>query len=209
MIHRVTMLALAALGGTLLLAAQASPWMRVPVDLVRDATGAVHCLSEQPGVTAAFRCVCLVVGTVLAGGHVWHRRTSDRKAWVAGMLLGLLAMYPFAAMSIDATLSAEAAWLNIQHENLVWLGGDLHTNLEAGRTSWKEQIYLVDTPRQVSVIQMPTSSLGAFRFGRLMNWVETFGYSNRFFQFVGRGWVMAIVGGMALACAECMPGGEL
>lgn len=209
MIHRIAMFSLAAAGTCLLLAAQMLPWMRVPVDIVRDGTGAARCITAQPADTWAFQAACMAVLLILAGGHLWHHRTSHRKAWVAGILIAMLATYPFAAMTLDAALSAEAAWLTIQHENLVWLGGDLHTNLEAGRAAWKDQVYIVDTPRQVSVIQMPTSQLGAFRFGRLMNWMETLGYSNRFCQFVGRGWLMAVAGALALACAECMPGGTL
>jgi len=209
MIHRVAVWGMAAVGATLVAAALVWPWMTVPVRLERDASGTPRCLTAEPGPTIVFRAGCLAFGVLLTAGHVRRASTSARKAGLAGAWMAALAGYPFAAMSLDGRLSAEAAWLNVQHENLVWLGGDLPTNLEGGRSSWKEHVYLVDTPRQISVVQMPSSQLGAFRFARLMHWLDTLGYSNRFCQFVGRGWIAALLGAFLLACAECMPRGRL
>jgi len=209
MIHRVAVWALAAAGAALVAASLAWPWMTVPVGLERADGKPIRCVTAEPRLTAVFRAGCLGFALLMVGGHVRRSATSARKASLAGGVMAALAAYPFAAMALDGRLAAEAAWLNVQHENLVWLGGDLPTNLEAGRTSWKEHIYLVDTPRQISVVQMPSSQLGAFRFGRLMHWLETLGYSNRFCQFVGRGWLAAVFGAFLLACAECMPRGRL
>ena len=142
-------------------------------------------------------------------GHLWHRRTSDRKAMLAASALTVQLFFPCVVMAWEPSLSARANWLHIQHENLTWLGGDLCTNLEYSRKSWKDRIYLVDTPRQINVVRMPTSGLGAFQFGRLATWFETLGYSNRFCQFVKVGWIAALMGMSLLIMGECLPGGVL
>ncbi|MGE3820225.1 MAG: tetratricopeptide repeat protein, partial [Isosphaeraceae bacterium] len=152
-------------------------------------------------------CACFAI--VMGFGHAWHRRTSDRKAMLASATLTVQLFFPCIVMAWEPTLSARANWLQIQHENLTWLGGDLCTNLEYSRKSWKDGVYLVDTPRQINVVRMPSSGLGAFQFGRAIVWFETLGYSNRFCQFVNRGWIAAVAGMTFLILGECLPGGGL
>jgi tetratricopeptide (TPR) repeat protein len=207
--HRLAARALAVVAALLLSGGLLLPWMKVPMRIVEGPGEAVRCEADQPRASIPFRAACLAFAATMAVGHLWHRRTSDRKAMLAGAFLAAQLLFPFAVMSLEPRLSAAANWLHIQHENLVWLGGDLHTNLEAGRNAWKEEVYLVDTPRQINVIRMPSSRLGAFQFGRLMTWFEALGYSNRFCQFVGRGWLAAVFGTVFLIVAECLPDGRL
>ena len=207
--HRLAAVGVALVAAFLLLLALWKPWMAVPARIVEGPGEAVRCEADKPLVALPFRAACLVFAAVMGVGHAWHRRTSDRKARLAAAFLASQLLFPFAVMALEPRLSAQANWLHIQHENLVWLGGDLHTNLEEGRKAWKEGVYLVDTPRQVNVIRMPSSSLGAFQLGRLMTWCEALGYSNRFCQFVNRGWIAAIAGTVLLIMAECLPGGRL
>lgn len=128
---------------------------------------------------------------------------------LASVVLTAQLFFPCIVMAWEPSLSARANWLQIQHENLTWLGGDLCTNLEYSRKSWKDGVYLVDTPRQINVVRMPSSGLGAFQFGRSIVWFETLGYSNRFCQFVNRGWIAAVTGMTLLILGECLPGGRL
>ncbi len=207
--HCLASRGIAAIAALLLVLALWKPWMAVPARVIEGPGDAVKVEADRPKAALPFRATCLAFSLVMGVGHVWHRRTSDRKAMLGAAFLASQLFFPFAVMALEPKLSASANWLHIQHENLVWLGGDLHTNLEAGRSSWKEGVYLVDTPRQISVIRMPTSGLGAFQFGRLMNWFETLGYSNRFCQFVNRGWIAAVFGTTLLIMAECLPEGRL
>lgn len=209
MMHCLASRGIAAVAALLLVLALLKPWMSVPTRIVERPGEAVRCVAMTPRVALPFQATCLAFSLLMGLGHLWQRRTSDRKARLAAAFLASLLFFPFAVMALEPRFSAAANWLHIQHENLVWLGGDLHTNLEAGRESWKETVYLVDTPRQISVIRMPTSGLGAFQFGRLITWFETLGYSNRFCQFVNRGWIAAIFGTSLLIMAECLPEGRL
>jgi tetratricopeptide (TPR) repeat protein len=185
------------------------PWMEVPSGFNVRPDGKVTCTTLRPHSEIPFRASCLVFAATIAFGHVWHRRTSDRKAALAAAVLTVQLFFPSIVMAREPALSARANWLHIQHENLTWLGGDLFTNLEYSRASWKDQVYLVDTPRQINVVRMPSSGLGAFQFGRLSTWFETLGYSNRFCQFVKPGWIAALFGMTLLVLGECLPGGRL
>lgn len=207
--HRLASYVTAAFAAILLLLALIKPWMSVPARIVTGPGDVIRCEADRPRAALPFRAACLGFSAVMGLGHLFHRRTSDRKAMLAAAFLASQLLFPFAVMALEPKLSASANWLHIQHENLVWLGGDLPTNLEAGRRSWKEGVYLVDTPRQINVIRIPSSGLGAFQFGRLMTWFETLGYSNRFCQFVNRGWIAALSGTTLLIAAECLPKGRL
>ena len=185
------------------------PWMEVPSDFKDRPGGKVICTTVRSRSELPFRATCLAFAATIGFGHAWHRRTSDRKAMLTSAVLVVQLLFPSIVMAREPALSARANWLHIQHENLTWLGGDLFTNLEYSRASWKDQVYLVDTPRQINVIRMPSSGLGAFQFGRLATWFETLGYSNRYCQFVKQGWIAALFGMTLLVLGECLPGGRL
>jgi len=207
--HRLAAIGLAVLAAGLLLVSLVKPWMEVPLDLVEQPDGTYKCVTIKPRTAIPFRLTAGAFAMVMGLGHAWHRRTSDRKAVLAGAFLSTQLFFPFVVMALEPGLSARANWLHIQHENLTWLGGDLPTNLELSRTEWNDFIYMVDTPRQINVVRMPSTGLSAFQFGRLMTWFEVLGYSNRFCQFAKLGWGAAIFGTMLLIMAECLPGGRL
>ncbi|WP_435011303.1 tetratricopeptide repeat protein [Tundrisphaera lichenicola] len=206
--HCLVSRAMAALGALLLLVGMVKPWMSVPTGFVIKPGAKLTCTTAQPRSAIPFRVSCALFATLMGLGHLWHRRTSDRKAMLAASALSVQLFFPCVVMMWEPSISARANWLHIQHENLTWLGGDLCTNLEYSRKSWKDRIYLVDTPRQINVIRMPTSGLGAFQFGRLAVWFDTLGYSNRYCQFLNRGWIASLFGMTLLILGECLPGGK-
>ncbi|MFO0957689.1 MAG: hypothetical protein U0800_09535 [Isosphaeraceae bacterium] len=207
--HRLASIGLALASAALLGLSLVRPWMEVPIGLREQADGSYRCLTAKPRSAIPFRLTCGGFAVVMGVGHAWHRRTSDRKAMLAGAFLASQLFFPYVVMALEPSLSARANWLHIQHENLTWLGGDLPTNLEFSRTGWNDYIYMVDTPRQINVVRMPSSGLAAFQWGRLMTWFEALGYSNRFCQFAKLGWGAAIFGTGLLVIAECLPGGRL
>lgn len=206
--HHLVSRTLATLGLLLLLMAVASPWMEVPSGFRLGPDGEVACTTLRPGSELFFRSGCLAFAATIAVGRWRHPRAGSRRAVLAASALAALLSFPCLVMDFEPALSARASWLHIQHENLTWLGGDLFTNLEYSRDSWKDRIYLVETPRQVAVVRMPPSSLAAFQLGRLATWFETLGYSNRFCQFVRSGWAAALCGMGLLVLGECLPEGR-
>ena len=207
--HCLVSRGLAVLAALLLVVALVKPWMEVPIDIEERPGGVVHCITSRPRSAIPFRVTCFAFALIMGVGHAWRRRTSDRKAMLAAGFLSSQLFFPYVVMAWEPPLSARANWLQMQHENLVWLGGDLCTNLEFSHKSWKNFVYMVDTPRQINVIRMPATGLGTFQFGRLMTWFEMLGYSNRFCEFVKMGWITALFGTTFLIMAECLPGGRL
>ncbi len=97
-------------------------------------------------------------------------------------------------MVSQPSLTARAAWLQVQHENLTWLGGDIFRNQELERAPSQMDLYLSDTPRQVAVLDLPSWSPWDAGLHSLPSLVEWLGFTNTFCQFVRRGWWLALLG---------------
>jgi hypothetical protein len=97
-------------------------------------------------------------------------------------------------MTWSPAVSARASWLNTEHENLSWLGGDIFNEQEYKDIGWKNEIYVVDAERQVGIFRLPNWSPYMIQWGRLADLFDWLGYSNRFCQFVCRGWFAALAG---------------
>ena len=152
----------------------------------------------------------MVIGAVAVLAGYAHRRcwTVLSNVTAAGMLLVAMT-FPYAVMIRCPTLAAQAAYLQAQHDNLTWLGGDIYAGAEFGSRGDKVKTYLIDTPKQLSVVRLPSWSpweFGLHRCEDLMRWV---GYTNVFCQFVGKGWAMAVVGSVMLYLASLGHRGEL
>jgi hypothetical protein len=206
--HRLISRALGFTGVLLLLLAVVRPWFEVPAGFIDTPGGPPRCRTSKPWATRPYQLTCL--GS--AGFVAWHavrRQTSDRGAICTALLLAALLFFPYSIMVWDPVIAARAAWLQMQHENLIWLGGDLFTNLEYSRVSWKDHVDMVDTPRQVCLFKVPTFGPESIQLGMLGVWVESLGYSNRFCQFMRPGWVAAMLGACATLMSECLPDGRL
>ena len=159
--------------------------------------------------TILFRMGSLFVAIIYMFYRFRGYRESDRPTVLTSSSLSALLLFPGLVMVWEPALSARANWLQIQHENLTWAGGDLLTNLEYSRESWKDRVYLVDTPRLIDLVRVPDSVPEVFQLSRLSTWFETFGYSNRFCQFVGLGWFASLLGMLILILNSCLPDGRL
>jgi tetratricopeptide (TPR) repeat protein len=208
-VHSLAARSMVVVGVLLLVGALVAPWMEVPSGFEDRADGKLICSTIQPRVALPVRAVCGCLAVAIVVGHLKHQRTGQRKAMLAASALTILLFFPTVVMNWEPSFSARVNWLQIQHENLTWFGGDVSTNLEYGRKSWKDRVYLVDTPRQINVVRMPNSGLGAFQAGRLSVWFDTLGYSEGFCQFARRGWFAAVLGATLLVMGECLPAGRL
>lgn len=185
------------------------PWFVVPVAPIGGATTADDIVGSIPGCTVWFQ-MFVAIGAILIAAS-WLRKFEWRTSGtVLSSFIGLITLsYPYFVMVRSPEVSADAAWLQAQHDNLTWLGGDIYANAEFANMGWKSKSYLIDTPRQLSVINLPSWSpweIGLHRCEDLMLWL---GYSNSFCQFVGKGWAMAIIGSVFLFLASLQHRGRL
>lgn len=152
----------------------------------------------------------MAIGVVgLAGSWLWKQHWTILSTLISSLLLLVPISYPYFVMLRSPEVSAEAIWLQDQHDNLLWLGGDVYANAEFGQRAWKSNVYLIDTSRQLSVLNIPSWSpweIGLDRCEDLLTWL---GYSNAFCQFVKKGWSMAILGASMMFLSSLQRNGKL
>ena len=187
-------------GVLLLLGSLTLHWFGVPT--ARMTSGTLTIVTVEPGATLVCKLACL--GALLCVGRL-RRRVASRgpRAAILTLLLVALLFFPSLAMTWTPALAARASWLNTQHENLSWLGGDIFNEQEYKDVGWKRQLYVVDAERQVGVFRLPNWSPYMIQWGRLSDLMEWLGYSNRFCQFVCKGWFAAMAGILCLLLSLC------
>src|SRR5262249_40017330 len=108
--HCLVSRAMAAIGGLLLLVGVYKPCMAVPSGFSTNPDGKLVCTTSQPRSAIPFRVTCGAFAVVMGFGHLWHRRTSDRKAALASSVLTVQLFFPCMVMAWEPTLSAQANW---------------------------------------------------------------------------------------------------
>jgi tetratricopeptide (TPR) repeat protein len=133
--------------------------------------------------------------------------TYRRLEWTGGSTIVACATmvaalsFPYAATLQSPSLSADAVWLQMQHDNLIWLGGDINLSSESSHAFWGNKVYSNDIPRQIKVAALPTRPTwepGLHQASDLIVWL---GFSEAFCQFSKSGWTLAVVGWALLAIA--------
>ena len=123
---------------------------------------------------------------------------------LACTLLFIPLTFPYFVMLRSPVLAADASWLQMQHDNLTWLGGDIYSEAAAGSNSWKAKVYWVDPPRQVSVAPIPDWSVFEIGLDKTEDVLVWLGYSNTFCQFARTGWFCAVMGLFLLTLATVL-----
>ena len=206
--NRLLVKAVAVLGIACLLLSVRVSWFELPVNTTHEA-GVVVPITLQPWATPWYQAGALAVAIVISG--FWLFRPGRRYTDISLLALWLvvLLMYPCSVMIHDPETAGRAAWLQTQHENLTWLGGDLSTSEEYKNANWKSRLYVVDTPRRVTLLQLPTWDPAQFSLHQLPDLLEWLGLTNTFCQFVQRGWLTAMFGTTCLLMAACFAGGTM
>lgn len=192
----LTLAGLAALG-----AAAATPWFSVPVAPAGGADSWQDMIASTPNSTTMFQAMLIIGLILLLASWLWKFEWSPLSTVIASLMLLIPLAYPYAVIIHSPQVSADATWLQMQHDNLTWLGGDIYLNAEHGSKGWRSKTYIVDTPRQLSAVKLPSWSpweLGLHRAEDLVLWL---GYSQSFCQFAKRGWMLAILGAFMLMLA--------
>ena len=208
-LNRLLFIGLAWAGLGALAISVTRPWFVVPIAPPSGAQSAADMVDSIPSCTVFFQSLVAIGGVCIAASWFWNRRWSMVSTLIASFLCVLPLLYPYFVTVRSPNVSADAAWLQMQHDNLTWLGGDIYANAEYGAKGWKSKTYLVDAPRQLAVINLPSWSPWEFGLHRTQDLMLWLGYSNAFCQFVGKGWALAVVGAVLLLLASLQCCGEL
>jgi|GEM_PF-2107123 len=183
-----------AIGGFASLALSSrKDWFLVPIT-----DGQLVSETIQPSIVPLFQAVAVITAVLLAASWVYKRSWTRLSVAIACVWLLFLCAFPCIVMVHDPSIAARATWLQMQHDNLIWLGGDINTSQEMSRYGWKSHVYVVDAPRQLAVIRMPNWSATELDINRLSQLIEWLGFTNAFCQFVSKGWYLGCVGGVAM-----------
>ena len=206
--NRLLLWGTTAIGLLCLVYSVRSVWFALPVSLNNEAD-VVTAQTIQPWVTHWFQAGALAVSVVISGFWLFRpgRRFTDIS--LLSLWFVLLLTYPCFVIVHDSEISGRAAWLQAQHENLTWLGGDLSVSEEYKNANWKSRLYIVDTPRRVSLLQLPTWQPTQFGLDRLPDLLDWLGLTNTFCQFVQTGWLVAMFGTACLLLASCFSDGVM
>ena len=190
LLHRI----LAVLGIVLLVLSATQHWFSVPRGFAEtSAVTPIDVMTESPQSLVAFKVGSILVALAMVSSLLLTNGRLVRIV-ISSLWLAALVTFPYWSIIGDTRIGADAAWMQSQYENLTWLGGDLSTSFEYIALEGKTKIYVVDTPRSVQVVPLPTwkiSDLSPIYLQDLLSWL---GYNNTFCQFVRRGWVFAALG---------------
>lgn len=182
-------------GPCCILASAWGAWFQVPIHPIRSESGDWETI--QVGVSHTqvfFKAAMLILLLSTVALRRWPAERSHKAVALATVGFCLSGFYPYCQVATESQLAARAAWLHVQHENLTWLGGDIFRNQEYERTPRQVQLYVTDSPRQVSVLPTPVWSWRLPDLSQLPVMFAWLGYTNAFCQFVGPGWFLALVG---------------
>ncbi len=183
------LLALSA-GGCLVLCG-ARPWFQIPT---AEDGGGLLIRARDLGITLAFQRGTLALAGMAITSWLLVRRSNPATVILVTSSLLLTLAFPFAVLACEAPTAARAAWLQMQHENLCWLGGDIYRSREYKDLPSQMRMFVADSPRQVMITDLPTWSVSELRLTRLPTLVDWLGYNNTFCQFFGAGWALAVTG---------------
>jgi len=196
-------------GVGLLIGCQLGNWFDIPVPMGDEALHFDEISRQSPECQRTFQ---LLIATGLIGfiiARMVQRRWTLLASLIACTMISMTLAFPYFVMLGEPVLAADATNLQLNHDNLTWLGGDINSAAESGQMAWKSKVYWVDLPRQIAVAPLPTWSawdVGLNKIEDLLIWV---GFSNVFCQFVRPGWFFALLGSFILAVVTVISSGRL
>lgn len=173
----------------LLIGAAWKPWLAVPVGVGGETSDSALTIYFKIGIGVFF-----LIYFILSKGKLHLHRLAYLS--VFGLLVSL--WYPSWVTMRDSRVMGDAAWLQQQHDNLTWLGGDVYRAHSERSGGWGEGVNAQDPPSRLALYRPPEGSLSP---ERITDWIWWLGYGPAFTQFVGKGWFLAVFGFfLALVC---------
>ncbi len=185
----------AAAGGALLLViiGLMQPWLAVPV--IQDG----GFTTQDSHLTLFFKLALFALFFLFLIASKGRRKGLGKKLSFAALLsLLTIIWFPSWVTMRDAKVMGDAAWLQQQHDNLTWLGGDVYRAHSERSDGWGGGVNAQDPPSRLALYRPPDGSLSP---ERVTDWIWWLGYGPGFTQFVGKGWFYSLFGfSLGLTC---------
>jgi len=128
--NRLLFAGMTLIGFVLVLRSGFRSWFDVPCAPPGGSLGPGDVVLMTPSCMPSFQ-MAMVVGLVcLLASWCWRRQWTWIGNALACLMLVVALAFPYAVMMRSPVVAAEAAWLQMQHDNLIWLGGDINTSAE-------------------------------------------------------------------------------
>jgi tetratricopeptide (TPR) repeat protein len=183
-------------------------WFEVPVGPIFGARSPQDIVALTPECNVVFQGIMAAGAICLLASWISRRQWTMLSTVIATLLCVVPLAYPYFVMLRSPVAAAEATWLQMQYDNLLWLGGDIHNNAEFAQLGWKSKTYMIDLPRQLSVVELPEWTAWEIGLDRTEDLVHWLGYSNAFCNFVKSGWSLAVIGSFLLLLSSLQRSGQ-
>ncbi|YCM42718.1 hypothetical protein V2O64_15500 [Verrucomicrobiaceae bacterium 227] len=189
---RLAALAFLGLGLLMVMASLVLPWFVLPSDW----TDLGELITRDAPATRWFRLgLILMLGVLLMGSWLFRKKgVLDLVVVWAAIVLPVIFWYPQWVIIHNSETSGEAAWLQQQHDNLTWLGGDVYRAHSERAVEVGMALNMQDPPLKLAAFRAPMVGVTSVGIAEVPDLIWWFGYNPAFSQFAGKGWFMAWMG---------------
>lgn len=169
-------------------------WLSVPSPGTNlPNAGPLEIVSEEAPITFVFKIAYAILflatlWIVALRPSKWQKRATGLSCFALTLLLFA---FPYSVWQVNSNFSARAQWLQTQHYHLTWLGGDIYTRQVETFEDDNQVVYIVDPPREASVVKIPLSLPSLLQLGQIAEIQTWLGYTSSFHQFISKGWILA------------------
>lgn len=185
-------------GLALLVLSLTHTWIEVPEFLQQTREG-YSVITREADSTIFFQILIALSLTVGTCGYALRILANKQLIQIMSILLACLCFFPASIMHVSPDLASLAGWIERQHDNLTWLGGDIYTAQEEAFFDFRQNLYIVDPPAQSGIVSIPHSIPYLMQFSLISEFASWLGYSDAFTLFVSSGWIFALTGALLLS----------
>lgn len=185
------------LGLTLILLSSNYAWIEVP-DFLQQTPDGYNVITLDSSTTPVYKILVGFVTGVSMLGFALKVFENKHLLKIMSSLFALLLMFPATILHFSPDVASLGGWIENQHYNLTWLGGDIFTVQEEAFFDQKQNLYIVDPPAQSGVVSIPHSLPFLLQISLMSEYVSWLGYTESFTLFVSKGWILACSGTLLL-----------
>jgi hypothetical protein len=189
-----------ALGILLLLGSAAWSWYGLPGP--QPGRSALPILGTlEPQIQLPFRILIGLLGLATAAMVAARKRISFRLIGLCALVLALL--FPHVLLMWDPPSSMQAA-LMAKHAND--LDSEVYNSYLNKEIPWDPTLSLPPVGNTISVFGFIVPDRDFLQLSNMARWLDGLGMGDRFLQFIGLGWVLALGAGVLLVTGYYLPG---
>jgi Flp pilus assembly protein TadD len=155
----------------------------------------------EPFIQMPFRIMIGLLGFATAALVVLRKRVSFRLVGLCALVLTLL--FPHALLMWDSQSSMQTVQMTKHSTDL---DSDIYNNYLNKEIPWDPTVKLTPVSNTVTVFGFIVPDRDFLQLSNMARWLDGLGLGDRFLQFIGMGWVLALAAGSFLIIGYYLPG---